>query len=83
MGKGDTATVGTRFEKIKVQCTFVIEVEVEVPVDFTDHDIQFMIEENSCPGTGQVGKALCKHIDKHLDADTCWACALQGENKIL
>lgn len=65
--------------KVKVRCTFEIEVEVADDVE----NVHFMIEENSCPGTGVVGAELERLIEAHDIAGTCWACNLQGENKIL
>ncbi len=65
--------------KVKVRCTFEIEVEV----DTTPDHVHFVIEEHSCPGTGQVGAELERIIEAHDIAGTCWACALQGTNKII
>jgi hypothetical protein len=69
--------------KLTVQCT--LEVEIEVPDEhYPDHDqLRWQIEENQCPGTMWMGAAIKKAI-KHGDENgTCWACALQGENKII
>lgn len=64
--------------KVKVRCSFVIEVEIA-----DDLDPKFVIEENGCPGTGIVGSTLDAHMDK-CDVDgVCWACALQGKNEII
>jgi hypothetical protein len=65
--------------RVKVECRFVIEVEIDMPIE----ELEFYVEENSCPGTGRVGSALEEHMAAHEAASTCWACALQGENKIL
>ena len=65
-------------KKIKVQCTF--EIEVEVP---DDADEYFIIEENGCPATGEVGMAFDKAYEHHNNNDTCWACALKANNKII
>lgn len=49
----------------------------------SDHDVHHMIEENGCPGTGLVGATLERIMDLHDIEGTCWACALQGDNKIV
>ena len=65
--------------RIKVQCTLIIEL------DWPDENVDpyFQIEENSCPGTSSIGAIIDDAIAKGHDEGTCWACALQGENKIL
>lgn len=70
-------------KKIKVRCIF--DIDVEVPADMDDHSLQFMIEENSCPGMGCVGSAFDKHYQLYNaeKAGFCWACALGGTNMIL
>ena len=65
---------------IMVRCTFVIPVEVP---DDPDYDVHFDIEENHCPGTGRVGAALDKLIEESDKNSICWACSVQGENKIV
>lgn len=65
---------------VQVKCTFIIPVEVSNDKDF---DLHFAIEDNGCPGTGAVGKALDEHIKQHEAASTCWACALQAECQIV
>ncbi len=57
-------------------------IVVEYPDDETNDHIQFQIEENSCPGTGRVGAALSKQMEEDEKESVCWACNLQGENKI-
>lgn len=70
--------------KVKVRCTFTIEVEVPIwATEEDEYNPYFDIEENHCPGTGIVGGALTRHIEKHEANSTCWACALQGTNEIL
>lgn len=66
--------------KLKVKCSFIIDVDFS---DDPELDPYFQIEENSCPGTGMVWLALKRHIEKHEQSRTCWACALQGKNEIL
>jgi hypothetical protein len=66
--------------KVKVRCTFVIEVDVP---DENADIASFMIEENGCPGTGVVWSALSDHMEAHDEAGTCWACALEGKNEIV
>lgn len=67
--------------KVKVRCTYVIEVDV--PVDGPEADLQFIIEENGCPGTGSVGLALERHMAQCESESVCWACALGGTNEIV
>ncbi len=64
---------------VRVQCTIVIDVEYP---DDTEHP-DFVIEENGCPGTGNVGSAIDRVIEDGEKRGVCWACNLQGENKIL
>jgi len=63
---------------VSVRVSFVIEVEIPDGVDPI-----FAVEVNGCAGTGFVGAALQKHMRKHIESSTCWACALDGECKIL
>lgn len=63
--------------KVIVQCTLIVEVELNSP------DPEFAIEENSCPGTGVVGRAIDDAIAEGEKNSTCWACNLHGTNKIL
>lgn len=65
--------------KYLVRCTY--EIEVEMSDTISDH--YFHIQENGCPGTGEVGLALDQLMEKHDDASTCWACACQGKNEII
>lgn len=64
---------------IRVKCTFVITIEVPK----SNYDEYFDIEENHCPGTGFVGIAIDKHIEKSDKENVCWACALDGECEIV
>ncbi len=63
----------------------LVECRFEIWVDYKDSDcdVQFDIEENHCPSTGIVGLALDECMEEHEEASTCWACALNGSNKIL
>jgi hypothetical protein len=65
--------------KVKVRCTFVIEVEVP---DRPDYDAQWDLEENHCAGTGSTGAAF-DEVYKQQEKNGCWACALHCENKIV
>lgn len=65
--------------KVLVRCTYLVEVELSDEID----DPHFHIEDNGCPGTREVGAALERMIEDHENAGTCWACASQGENKII
>lgn len=68
---------------IRVRCT--LDINVEVPADMDDHQLQFSIEENSCPGTSWVGNAIDQHMELYEKEKNgfCWACALHGTNMIL
>jgi hypothetical protein len=66
---------------ILVQCTYIIPVEV--PADLDDEAVRFHIEVNACPGTGFVGDAFEAHRRKQAEERMCWACTLNGENKII
>ncbi len=66
--------------KIKVWCSYTIEVDVP---DAADYDAQFDIEENHCPGTGRVGAAFEAHKARCDAASVCWACGLDGKNEIV
>lgn len=75
-------------KKVLVKCSY--EIEVEVPEEWDDHQIDFDIEENHCPGTGIVGAAFDEHYQKCLDyekehngAGYCWACCLKGKNEVI
>ena len=65
---------------VRVRCTF--ELDVEVPADATDDEVQFMLEENSCPWTGPVGSALDAAIERAEQTSTCWCCPA-GSNKVV
>ena len=64
--------------KVKVRCSFV--VEVELPDDANPY---FEIEENGCPGTGVVGLAVDQLFERHNNSDVCELCAAQGENAVI
>lgn len=66
--------------KIKVKCTFYVEVDVP---DAPDYNASFDIEENHCPGTGVVGAAVDKAIVAAKADGTCWACGLGGTCEIV
>ena len=65
---------------VYVHCSFTIPVEVP---DDPEYDPVFDLEENHCPGTGRIGQALDKHIERCDAAGICWACNLGAENKIV
>lgn len=65
--------------KVRVKCTFFVDVDIDGDTDL----IKFMIEENSCPGTGAVGVALDRAIEYANANGVCWACNLNGENEII
>jgi hypothetical protein len=64
--------------RVKVRCSFVIEVDLPDEIDPV-----FVVEVNGCAGTGFVGAALQKHMQRHYESSTCWACALDSECKIV
>ena len=66
--------------KIKVRCTYFIEVEVP---DDPDYDAHFDIAVNHCPGTGRVGAAFDDNYERADLLGVCWACALGGKNEIV
>lgn len=63
----------------------LVECKFEIWVDYadSDNDPYFDIEDNHCPGTGLVGSAVDACMEEHEAQPTCWACALNGSNKIL
>lgn len=67
---------------INVKVTFTVPVEVPDTPEYKEIMV-FDIEENHCPGTGLVGIAIDKLIKEHEANDTCWACAVNGENEII
>lgn len=67
--------------KVKVKAS--VFVEVDVPDGWDQSDIQFHIEENHCPGTGEVGAAIDQAYAHGKKYSVCWACNLQGQNEIL
>lgn len=69
--------------KLKVQCTFILPIEMEVPDDYTEHDVHFRIEENSCPATGPVGAKLEELVEQINKDGICWACNHEGKNEII
>ncbi len=73
--------------RILVRCTFLVPVEIEYQEEnaewFNDGGLEFMVEENGCPGTGAVGAALEHAIEFGTAHGICWACDLHGENEIM
>lgn len=69
-------------EEVKINVKVTLIVPIEIP-DYADYDASFDIEENHCPGTGIVGAAIDKVIEEAEQKSVCWACNLQGKNKIL
>lgn len=66
--------------KIKVKCTFYVEVDVP---DAPDYNASFDIESNHCPVTGIVGAAVDAVTTAASAAGTCWMCALGGTCEIV
>ena len=69
--------------KMWVRCSY--EIEVDVPYDPVEQFeyAQFDIEENHCPGTGSVGASFDKNYENSNKKGVCWACNLNGENRII
>jgi hypothetical protein len=65
--------------KAKVRCTLILDVVVEA--SDAEH-AQYLIEDYDCPGTGAVGAEL-ERVMRETPLNICWACNLQGENKLL
>lgn len=70
-------------KRIMVEIKLIVPVEVEDDYYNDDFTPEFDIEESHCPGTGVVWLALSKIIEEHDKNNTCWACALEGKNKII
>jgi hypothetical protein len=66
---------------VYVKCTFTIPVEL--PDNYSDEEVHFLIEEDCCPGTGPVWSALRDLIEKSEEEHFCWACINEGENKVV
>lgn len=66
--------------KVKVKCTWTVEVEVP---DDPEYDARFDLVENHCPGTGLVGAALDKAMREARAASVCWACNGDGKCEIV
>lgn len=67
--------------KRRVRVTF--EIDVNLPSIMSEEQLKFMVEENSCPGTGFVGAALDKWMDDHSARGVCWGCSANGKNELL
>jgi len=67
-------------KKVKVMCTFFVEVELDEDEYKRRH---FIIEDNGCPGTGVVWHELNKVMDECDEQGICWACMLGGQNRII
>ena len=72
---------------VSVQCTFEIEVKIDSAPEGWELGLQdwivYKIEENDCPSTGDVGKALNERMKEAEERGVCWACGLKGRNKVL
>ena len=66
--------------KVRVRCSFTVEVEVP---DDPDYNAYFDLVENHCPATGRVGQAFEEAYAANRKTSTCWACALDGECRII
>lgn len=66
--------------KVKVLCSFIVEVEMSEEDYKRRH---FILEDNGCPGTGIVGAELDRVIEESDDKEICWACLLSGQNRII
>jgi bifunctional DNA-binding transcriptional regulator/antitoxin component of YhaV-PrlF toxin-antitoxin module len=67
--------------------TVMVKCEITIPVemreDFSADEVQFLIEDNGCPGTGPVGVALRKLLEDSDEQGICLICNLGGSNKIV
>ncbi len=68
-------------KQILVECTLKVLVEVDETRGI--EQIEFEIEENGCPGTGVVGRAIMEQIERDEEKQVCWGCNMRGKNKIL
>lgn len=68
-------------KKAKVRVTLIVEVEVDAAMD--DYDLEYLLEEHDCPGTGSVGRMIEAAMRHGEETSTCWACALRGENRVM
>lgn len=75
---------------MKVIVKSILVTEIELPDDFDDHAVHFYVEENHCPGTGEVGNVIEVAIEKAFEerersggCSGCWACALQGKCEVI
>lgn len=66
--------------KVRIMCTFFVEVELDEEEYQRRH---FIVEDNGCPGTGAVGAVLYKVMDETEEQGICWACKLGGSNVIV
>jgi hypothetical protein len=65
---------------------YIIRVSLDVPVEMPedwDGNPEFYFEENGCPGTGMVGAAIEAAIESGHRDSVCWACNMNGNNKII
>ena len=67
--------------RVRVQCTIEVPVLIEDP-EYAEN-LGFHIEENGCPGTGIVGAAIERAMVEAESQGVCWACRLNGVNKIV
>ena len=73
--------------KVRVECRFIIEIDAPDEVldadGLPEYPLYFDIEDNHCPGTGLVGAALDRVMERAEEEGWCWACALGGTCKIV
>lgn len=65
--------------KVMVEMTFVIPVEV--PVASTDEQVQFQIEENSCPASYWADLKTLRH-NSEVES-VCWACGPRTKMRLV
>lgn len=51
--------------------------------EWEDDAIEFDVNENSCPGTHSLGRAIDQTIEWHEANSSCWGCALMKEQDLL
>ena len=63
-----------------------VEVKLTLPIEipvYEEYNENFDIEDNHCPATGIVGSMIEESIKVFDNHSFCWACAMQGKNRIV
>lgn len=67
--------------KVKVRASVI--VEIDLPDEWDKGQILFHVEMNGCPGVHEVGSKIEEEMTGSKLAGVCWACNLEGDNKVL